>query len=148
MIDVPGVDENDAWRWLVAKFQRFDHQAPQEDSAQRFLARQIEQHLGASLRGQPLTVRLETDLKTRKVTVVFQPEVLPRIQSVSFTGNQAVSSAELGSVLNRIVTREEYTGRRFTTAVEMNLRPAYEQHGLYRVRFAPGGPQGRAPESL
>lgn len=27
-IDVPGLDESEAWRWSVAKYQRFDHQAP------------------------------------------------------------------------------------------------------------------------
>jgi outer membrane translocation and assembly module TamA len=140
-IDVPGADKNEAWQWLVSKFRRFDHQVPQVDAAQKYLARQIEQHLAGCLRGQPLTVRLGTDLKTGKLTLSFQPEVLPRIQSVAFTGNQAVISAELGSMLNRVVANEEYTNRKFTAAVEMNLRPVYEARGLYRVRFAPGGPQ-------
>jgi outer membrane protein assembly factor BamA len=83
---------------------------------------------------------METDLKTHKLVFSFQPEILPRIQSVVFAGNQAVNSAELSSVLNRIVSNEEYTARRFAAAVELNLRPLYEQRGLYRVRFTPGDP--------
>jgi outer membrane protein assembly factor BamA len=140
-IDVPGADENEAWQWLVGKFRRFDHQAPQADAAQEYLAHQIEQHLAGSLRGQHLTVRMETDLKTRKLILSFQPETLPRIQAVDFTGNQSVTSAELSSVLQRIVANQEYTERKFAFIVELNLRPLYEEHGLYRARFAPGAPQ-------
>jgi outer membrane protein assembly factor BamA len=139
-IDVPGADENEAWQWLVAKFVRFNRQVPQADAAQQYLARQLQRHLAGALRGQPLTVRMETDLKTRKLLLSFQPEILPRVQSVAFTGNQSVASADLSSVLNRIVANQEYTARRFASAVELNLRPVYEQYGLYRVRFTPGDP--------
>lgn len=140
-IDVPGADENETWKWLSAKFHRFDHQAPQPDPGQRYLGNEIEQHLGSQMRGQHITARLETDLYTRKLLLSFQPEVLPRIQSVAFKGNQQVGSSELSSVLNPIVTNAEYTARKLTGAVELNLRPVYEQHGLYRVQFAAGGPQ-------
>jgi outer membrane protein assembly factor BamA len=144
-IDVPGVDEDEVWKWLVAKFNRFDRQVPQPGAAQEYLAGQIEQHLASHMRGRHLTVRMETDLGSRKVTLSFQPEVLPRVQSVSFTGNQAVTSAELGMVLNPIVVNGEYTDRRFAQAVELNLRDVYEQHGLYRVRLAPGRPEWTDP---
>jgi len=139
-IDVPGADDDEAWQWLIARFSRFDHRIPQADAAQQYLARQLERHLAGRLRGQPLTIRMETDLETRKVVLSFQPEVLPRVQSVDFAGNQAVTSAELSSVLNRIVSDQDYTARKFAAAVELNLRPLYEQHGLYRVRFTPGDP--------
>jgi outer membrane protein assembly factor BamA len=134
------VDENEVWQWLIGKFRKFDHQAPEADAAQKYLASQIEQHLGSRLRGQHLTVRMETDLKTRKVTLSFQPDTLPRIQSVVFTGNQAVSSDELNSALKTILANGEYTDRKFASAVEMNLRPVYEKHGFYRVAFAPQQP--------
>jgi len=140
-IDVPGADENEAWQWLSAKFQRFDHQVPQVETAQNYLAAEIEHHLGSRLRGQHLTVRMETDLKTRKLNPSFQPEVLPKVQSVTFTGNERVASTELASVLNPIVANSDYTDRKFASAVELNLRPVYEQHGYYRVKFAPVGPQ-------
>jgi outer membrane protein assembly factor BamA len=140
-IDVPGADETEAWKWLVAKFHRFDHQVPQVDEAQKYLAREIEGHLASGMRSQHVTVRMEADLKTRRMTVSFQPEVLPRIQSVAFTGNRAIAAAELTSALSRVVTNEGYTERKFAGLVEMNLRPLYEQYGYYRVQFAPGGPQ-------
>jgi outer membrane protein assembly factor BamA len=140
-IDVPGADENETWQWLTAKFHCFDHKAPQVDAAQKYLAGQIEQHLGSVMRGQHLTVRMETDLKTNKSILSFQPETLPRVVSVAFTGNRDVTSADLAAVLNQVVNYQEYTARMFALAVELNLRPVYEQRGLYRVRFTPGGPQ-------
>jgi outer membrane protein assembly factor BamA len=140
-IDVPGGDEIETWKWLTAKFHRFDHEVPQVDAAHKYLAAQIEQHLGSRMRGQRLTVRMESDLKTRKLTLSFQPEVLPRVQSVTFTGNQAVTSAELSSVLNGIVANQEYTDRKFAAALELNLRPVYEQHGYHRVAFASANTQ-------
>jgi outer membrane protein assembly factor BamA len=140
-IDVPGLDESEAWQWLASRFHRFDHQVPADDSAQSYLARQLERHLGGSLRGQSLTVRMETDLRTLKSTFSFQPEILPRLQSVNFTGNQAITSTELTSVLSHVSANEQYTDRKFAQAVELNLRPVYEQHGLYRVHFVPGGSQ-------
>lgn len=72
-IDVPGADEDEAWQWLSGRFGRFDHQAPQGDAAQQFLAKEIERHIGSRMRGQHLTIRMETDLRTRKLTVSFQP---------------------------------------------------------------------------
>jgi outer membrane translocation and assembly module TamA len=140
-IDVPGADENETWQWLAAKFHRFDRKSPQVDAAQKYLAGQIEQHLGSLMRGQHLIVRMETDLKTGKSILSFQPETLPRVQSVAFSGNQAVTSADLASALNQVVNNQEYTSRMFGLAVELNLRPVYEQRGLYRVRFTPSGPQ-------
>ncbi len=52
-----------------------------------------------------------------------------------------LTSTELSSVLNPVVINEEYTERKFTRTVEMNLRPLYEQRGLYRVRLLPGAPR-------
>jgi len=86
-----------------------------------------------------MTVRLETDFQTHKSLLSFQPEILPRTQSLVFMGNQEVSSNELGAALNPVVKNEEFTQRKFATAVELNLRPVYEQHGFYRVQFTPGG---------
>jgi len=140
-IDVPGADENEAWLWLSTKFQRFQRQVPQTDGAQQFLALELERHIGGAMRGQHMTVRMETDFRTRRMSLSFQPEVLPRTQSVVFTGNQAVAAGELSPVLNKVVANSEYTDRRFASALELNLRPVYEEHGFYRVQFTPGRPQ-------
>jgi len=137
-IDVPGADEGEAWRWLAGKFGRFDRQAPQEDSAQKFLAGQLEGHLAGSLRGQRLAVRMETDFNTGKSSVSFQPENLPRVQSVTITGNRELGLAELSAALLGVAANQAYTERSFAAMVELNLRPLYEEHGLYRVKFVPG----------
>jgi len=141
VIDVPGIDEEEAWRWLAAKFGTFDHQVPQVDAGQQFLARSLEQHLAGGLHGQSLAVRLNADLATGHTSLSFEPSLLPRIQSVTFTGNEMVSSAELSSALSKIVAQEGYTDRRFAGFVELNLRPVYEERGLYRVQFKRGNAQ-------
>lgn len=137
-IDVPGVDENEIWQWLATKFPAFQRRVPEAAPAQQYLAKQIEQHLEAR---QPMKVALETDLRTGELLVVFQPERLPRMRSVTFTGNRAVSSDDLGAAIRRVVEKEEYSDRKFAGALETNLRPIYEQYGLYRVRFLPARPE-------
>ncbi len=93
------------------------------------------------MRGQHLTVRMENDLRVRTLTLSFQPETLPPVQSVAFTGNQAVGGIELDSALKKVVANMDYTARKFAAAVDLNLRAVYEEHGLYRVQFKPSAPQ-------
>lgn len=140
-IDVPGLNEDETWRWLFAKFHRFDRQAPQGGAAQKYLAAEIERHLGDRLKGQHVTSRMETDLNKGTLIISFQPDVLPKIQSVAFTGNEAVASSFLLSALNRATALAEYTDRRFASAMELNLRPVYEERGYYRVLFTSADPQ-------
>jgi outer membrane protein assembly factor BamA len=131
------VDEAEAWRWLAAKFHRFDRQVPQAEPAQQYLARQFEEYLGARLHGQSLIVRIETDLESGRMTLSFRPEHLPRTKAVTYTGNQALPSTALSAVLDPIAGNQDYTDRGFASALELNLRPLYEQLGLYRVHFTP-----------
>ncbi len=140
-IDIPGADEDEAWKWLIARFQRFDHRIPQAEPAQNYLAGQLEGHLAGILRGQRLVTRMETDFYSRRTLLSFQPETLPRIAQVDFTGNHSVPSAELHAALDKIVLNEGYTERSFANLVDQNLRRLYERRGLYRVRFAPGRPR-------
>ena len=44
------------------------------------------------LAGQKIVIRMETDLTTGKSTVSFQPEHLPRIESMAFTGNREMTT--------------------------------------------------------
>ena len=41
--------------------ERFDRAAPQAEAGQRFLAAQLERHIGSRMRGQHMVVRIETD---------------------------------------------------------------------------------------
>ena len=135
-IDIPGIDENEVWQWLSSKYPDFNHKVPGDDAAQKFLAREMESHLGARLEGQHIVSNLEGGFGPRaKLFVSFQPETLPRVASMSFTGNSEVSSQELGKVMDKVAANRDYTERRFRQLVELNLRRAYEEHGMYRVRF-------------
>jgi outer membrane protein insertion porin family len=79
---------------------------------------------------------MESELTPRRRTIVsFQPENLPRIASMAFTGQHELSSQELTALLAKVVAGQGYMERHFREAVELNLRSAYERHGMYRVRF-------------
>ena len=135
-IDVPGMDEEQIWHWLMSKYPSFNHKVPDTPAAQDFLARQIEQHAGAALDGQRLVSRLEQEFTPRpRMIVAFQPEKLPSIASMSFSGQEKMSAAQLDAVMQKVIAGQGYTDRKFRQLVELNLRPAYEELGMYRVRF-------------
>ena len=139
-IDIPGVDDAEVWRWLSSRFPALDHKMPEPDAAQQFLARQIEAHLndlhlGGPLRGQHLVARMETNFSGGGSLLSIQPEVLPRIASLSFVGEHEIAADELSGILTKAIGDLGYMDRRFRKLVELNLRPAYEDHGMYRVKF-------------
>jgi len=136
-IDIPGVSEEEVWRWLITKYPPFDHKVPGVPAAQDFVARQIEQHEGAALQGQHVVARLETEIGARpKLVISFQPEVLPRVGAMTFHGQRELSESQLAAILQKVVADDDgYTDRRFRLYLELNARPAYEEHGMYRVKF-------------
>jgi outer membrane protein assembly factor BamA len=134
--DFPGIDGNELWQWLVAQYPSFNRKVPDNEVAQKFIAGKLEQYLGARLEEQRVVTRLEADLAPRRRMVIsFQPEALPMVGSLSFTGNRELASGELSGRVQKIVGDQGYTDRHFRTIVEMNLRRAYEERGFYRVRF-------------
>ena len=135
-IDVPGVDEEEVWRWLQAKYPPFDHKVPVNDAAEQVLIKDIEQHLGPKLDGQHVVTRMEADLNgAGKTTIVFEPDIMPRVAAMSFTGNHELTSAQLLASIEKVNAEQEYTERRFRGYVDLNLRRTYEDHGMYKVRF-------------
>jgi outer membrane protein assembly factor BamA len=133
--DLPGVDENELWKWVTSWSPAFDRKVPENGAAQQFIARKIEQQLGAKLDGQRVVTRMEADLERRRMIVSFQPEALPGIASMSFTGNREFTSEALTALIQKIVGAGGYTDRHFRMALELNVRRVYEEHGFYRVRF-------------
>jgi outer membrane protein assembly factor BamA len=134
-IDFPGIDDKEPWQWLVSQFPAFDRKVPGNDSAQQFIAKKLEERFSGKLDGQHVVARMEADLASRKTIVSFQPETLPRIASMTFTGQHDMTAEELTGLLQNFVADQGYTDRHFRDAVEMNLRRAYEERGMYRVRF-------------
>jgi hypothetical protein len=134
-LDFPGIDEPALWQWLVSQYPSFNHKVPGNEAAQQFIAKKLEAHLGPRLEGQHVVARMEDELfPRRRIIVSFQPETLPQISAMTFAGQHELTSEELVSLLKKIVADRGYTDRHFREIVELNLRRAYEEHGMYRVR--------------
>ncbi len=135
-IDVPGVDEAEVWTWLAARFPAFDHKVPGAGAAQDYLAHEVERHLAGQLHGHHMVSQMETEMGPHGGSILsFRPDVLPQITALKFTGEHEVSEAELREMMLRVVGTDGYMERRFRSAVDLNLRGLYEQHGMYRVAF-------------
>ena len=50
-IDISGINEDEAWRWLASKYPSLDHKVPANEAGQQFVSRKLEEHLGAALEG-------------------------------------------------------------------------------------------------
>ncbi len=134
--DVPGIDEDELWKWLAARYPILNHKTPDAEAGQKFVAGKIEEHLGAALEGHHIVAQLASDvMHGGRSTISFQPDPLPRIAAMNFTGQAELTQEQLAGIIPKDVREQGYTDRGFRQAVELNLRPAYEEHGMYRVRF-------------
>lgn len=135
-IDIPGVNDDELWRWLASRYPSLDHKVPANEAGQQFVGRKLEEHAGAALEGHHVVARLEAVLTPGgKSSLSFQPEQLPRIVAIDFSGQSELTSQELMGLIPKDVREQGYTDRTFRRAVELNLRRAYEERGMYRVRF-------------
>jgi outer membrane protein assembly factor BamA len=134
-IDIPGANEDETWRWLASRYPALIHKIPANDAGQQFVASKLEEHLGPPLEGHHVIARLQIDLSTGKSLMSLQPDPLPRIVALHFTGQAEFTPEQLAEIIPKDVKEQGYTDRSFHQAVELNLRRAYEDHGMYRVRF-------------
>jgi outer membrane protein assembly factor BamA len=135
-VDVPGINEDEFWRWLSSQYPLLNHKVPANEAAQLFLGRKIEEHLGTALDGHHIVGRLEADLRPGgKSTISFQPDPLPKIAALNFTGQNEFTAEGLARLFPKDIREQGYSDRSFHRAVELNLRRAYEERGMYRVRF-------------
>jgi len=147
-IDFPGADDSELWRWLTSLYPPFNRKVPDNDTAQEFIAKALADHAKAELDGQPVVTRMESDLRTGKNLISFQPATLPHIAAMNFTGQHELTSEALTAVLAKLVADDGFTDRRFRQVVEINLRRAYEEHGMYRVAFPRITAQKTSPGSV
>ncbi|HEX4807993.1 MAG TPA: hypothetical protein VH325_03640 [Bryobacteraceae bacterium] len=147
-IDIPGVAEDEVWSWLSSQYPNLSHSVPDVDAAQQFAALAIERHVGAQLDGQHVVGRLESDLKTGRSLVVFQPEVLPQITSLIFTGVREFRSDQLADMLRKSMEKDGFSPRRFGLYLEGVVRQAYEEHGMYRMAFGKVQAQKTGPTAV
>ncbi len=136
LLDFPGVNSNAFWEELRKSSPLVRPEMPANSRAEAYYRAAIESTL--KLRGQPQQVASasEGDLGSKAVVTIFRPANLPRITTVQFTGNQAISTKSLHDALDRITVGEEFTERSFIQRVELNLRPLYEEKALLAVKFA------------
>src|SRR5579863_8893170 len=83
----------------------------------------------AMMHGQKVVTKMEVDLATRKSIVSFQPEHLPRIDSMTFVGTREMTGDQARAVMQKVTADRGYTDRQFRSLLENNLRPAYEERG-------------------
>jgi outer membrane protein assembly factor BamA len=145
-IDIPEADEAALWKWMMSLYPTFDHKVP--GGAQDFLAGQIERQASGSLNGEHVVARQEGDLASHRSFISFQPEKLPQIAWVAFEGNHAIGTQDLQAVLAKVLPGQGYTERSFRFLVENNIRPAYEDIGMYRVQFPAVRAQKDGPGSM
>ncbi len=135
-IDIPGVNEDEVWQWLASRYPVLNRKVPGNEAAQRFVERKLEEHLAAELEGHKVGVQVESDLsRGGRSIILFQPDPLPRIATIAFTGQNELTAAQLESLIPKDMREHGYTDRLFRRAVELNLRRAYEERGMYRMRF-------------
>jgi len=134
--DIPGADEKALWTWISGQFPEFQHRVPESDDAQQYLAGMLERKLGRDvLHGQHLVVRMEQDFSHGRHLLSFQPQNLPHIAQMNFSGQNRLTAEELTALMQKVVGNDGYMDRRFRNLVEINLREAYEKHGMYKVQF-------------
>lgn len=134
-IDIPGVQEAEAWQWLSSRYPLFNRKVPEVPAAQQYIAQKLEDYLKDKLNGQKIIAELESNLETQQLLVSFQPQSLPRITAMNFSGQKELSADQLREVMNKAVSDRGYIERQFRSALEMNVRNAYEESGMYRVKF-------------
>jgi outer membrane protein assembly factor BamA len=96
-LDIPDVRDEDAlWVWLHANYPVNSHRVPENDAALSFYSRAIEEYLAMNGSPQKIAARLGGDLgPAGKVTVLFQPQNLPKIGTVKFEGAHNISAGDL-----------------------------------------------------
>jgi outer membrane protein assembly factor BamA len=136
-IDIPDIIDSDSvWGWLHANYPVNEHRIPENDAALSFYSRAIEEYLAANGKKQEITTRLDGELGPRgKVTILFQPKNLPKIELVKFEGSHEISASDLQKRLAGLILDADYTPSQFRHLVEQNIRPAYEERGLLKVAF-------------
>jgi outer membrane protein assembly factor BamA len=72
---------------------------------------------------------------------------MPTVSSVSFEGLKEFSAGELTALLKGAM-EVGYADLTFNRYVDINLRPAYDNHGMYRVLFAPVTSRPESPTSM
>ena len=136
VIDLPDVSEEEAWTWLKSRYPGFDHRIPREGGAEDFLAGELARHYKDKLEGAKVAARMEQSFSGGGGTaMVFQLEVLPQITEIAFSGNKELAAETLSELMRKGLNGAGYTERTFREFLNGTVEQAYEEHGMYRVKF-------------
>ena len=135
IVDIPFVDGEEVWKWLGARYPTLQHKIPKADSGQDFVANEISAHVATALDGGKVVIRQQSDLATRRNIILLQPENLPHIASMEFTGVKELTSDQIAGIIRDTLKDGGFTEYNIRMFLEDAVRRAYEEHGLYRVQF-------------
>ena len=129
-LKIPGADEKALWDWMKVNEPLVTPQMPGSDEAVQFYTNAIKRYLK-----QDVVSNIDTDLATKENTFSFRPANAPTIDSVKFTGAQAIDAAALEKKLNPIAKGTAYSEHDVMQLLNMNIRPMYENLGRLNVSF-------------
>jgi outer membrane protein assembly factor BamA len=130
-LTVPGVSDEELWKWLAQNEPLVQRKMPASDEAVKFYTDAIRRYLK-----QDLASSVDTNLNTHETTIVFRPANVPSIQSVKFEGAQAIDGATLEKKLAPIAQGTPFTEYDVNHLLNLNIRPLYEATGRLNVKFS------------
>jgi outer membrane protein assembly factor BamA len=132
LFDFPGKDEEPIRACVKEQFPWLSNQLPTAGTAQDFLTHVTEACVGGKI---PVVVKMEQNLASHRMQLVFQPRDLPKVSALEFSGTQKLPVKTVHETLAVTAMNSAYTERRFRELLELNLRPFYERYGLLNVKF-------------
>ena len=135
-LDIPGQDGEALWPQLQSAAPFIDHRMPENERASAYYKRAIETVLAKSNHPQEIAITTEADVYTGQSLFICRPAHLPKVASIRFSGNAAISSDILEMHLAKLAMGQESTEREFRRMLELNIRPLYEELGRLTVAFA------------
>ena len=113
----------------------FGPRIPATESTLARYTQVIQAYLAAQNRPAKVTGKLIPD-DAGQMAVVFRPVVaLPVIARVRFLNTQAVRTSTIENAINAVAVGTPYQEERLRQALDLNIRPIYENHGRVRVAF-------------
>jgi len=133
-IDVPGVEEAAAWKWLEENDGLALSRGPTTSVALDYYKAAIERFLHENGRPVEVASSLRSDFRTGSVYAIFRPTVLETIREVKFEGASGIPVSALDKAIAPAIG-SDYTEQDFRELLEFNVRPVYEDAAYYRVSF-------------
>jgi outer membrane protein insertion porin family len=134
-LDIPGIDEDKLWAELQRVNPLVRRTIPENENATAYYRRAIENAVGKLGHPQPLAGKVEGDLVTGNLSLIFRPVNAPKVTGFRFEGNRALEAAAIEPVMATVAGGQDYSERQFRKMLDLNLRPLYEERGYLTVKF-------------